>query len=67
MGGVDILDQLISCYRILIRSRKWIFSMAMHEFDIAIINSWIQYNKEAEQINLAKDLIIFEKPISPKR
>jgi len=82
MGGVDKMDQLISYYRILIRSRKWTLRMAMHAFDIAITNSWIQYTKEAEQlnipkknvldllhfrINLAKDLITFEKPITPKR
>ncbi|XP_025194766.1 piggyBac transposable element-derived protein 3-like [Melanaphis sacchari] len=82
MGGVDKMDQLISYYRILIRSRKWTLRMAMHAFDIAITNSWIQYTKEAEQlnipkknvldllhfrINLAKDLITFEKPITLKR
>lgn len=41
MGGVDKMDQLISYYHILIRSRKWTLRMAMHAFDIAITNSWI--------------------------
>ncbi|KAL4125830.1 hypothetical protein QTP88_010070 [Uroleucon formosanum] len=48
MGGVDKLDQLISYYRIFIRSRKWTLRMIMHAFDMAISNCWIQYKKEAD-------------------
>ncbi|CAI6356352.1 unnamed protein product [Macrosiphum euphorbiae] len=82
MGGVDKLDQLISYYRIFIRSRKWTLRMIMHAFDMAISNCWIQYKKEADilkvpkkkimdlldfRMELAENLILVGKPITPKR
>ena len=82
MGGVDKLDQLINYYRIFIRSRKWTLRMIVHAFDMVISNCWIQYKKEADilevpkkkimnlmdfRMELAEDLILVAKPITPKR
>lgn len=54
MGGVDKMDQMVSYYRIFIRSNKWTLRMAMHFFDLAICNSWIQYKKHAEILKIPK-------------
>ncbi len=48
MGGVDKLDQLISLYRIDIRSRKWPLRMISHAFDVAVVNSWLEYRRDNE-------------------
>lgn len=39
MGGVDIHDQLVSFYRIFIKSRKWTLRLIFHSFDMAAVNS----------------------------
>ncbi len=46
--GVDKLDQLISLYRIDIRSRKWPLRMISHAFDVAVVNSWLEYRRDNE-------------------
>lgn len=70
MGGVDKIDQLISYYRIFIRSRKWTLRMIMHSFDMAISNFWIQYKNDAENLKVPKNenngFIIFSNGISWK-
>lgn len=82
MGGVDKMDQMVSYYRICIRSNKWTLRMAMHFFDLAICNSWIQYKKHAEilkipkkkimdsmdfRMDIAESLIRVNKPSTPNR
>jgi hypothetical protein len=72
MGGVDVLDQCISYYRIWIKSKKWTLRMIFHAIDIAAVNSWIEYRKDSKiqgipeknimdllhfKLGLAKDLI----------
>ncbi|RXN27706.1 piggyBac transposable element-derived 3-like protein [Labeo rohita] len=48
MGGVDKLDQLISLYRIDIRSRKWPLCMIFHVIDVDVVNSWLEYRRDIE-------------------
>lgn len=43
MARVGKMDQLVSYYRILIRSRKWTLRMIMYAFNTAISYCWIQY------------------------
>lgn len=52
MGGVDKLDFLLSIYRSYTRSRKWTVRMITHAVDIALVNSWLEYKKEAQQIGV---------------
>lgn len=54
MGGVDLHDQLISYYRIFIKSRKWTLRMLFHSFDMATCNSWLEYKNDADAISLPK-------------
>ncbi|XP_060879135.1 piggyBac transposable element-derived protein 3-like [Metopolophium dirhodum] len=58
MGGVDLHDQLISYYRVFIKSRKWTLRMLFHSFDIATCNSWLEYRNDAEAINLPKKKVM---------
>ena len=36
MGGVDLLDQLLSYYRIFIKSKKWTLRFIFHFIDLAV-------------------------------
>ena len=45
MKGVDISNQLISYYEIDIRMKKWWKRLFNHLIDIAVVNSYILYNK----------------------
>ncbi|XP_050293817.1 piggyBac transposable element-derived protein 3-like [Anthonomus grandis grandis] len=58
MGGVDLLDQLISLYRILIRSKKWTLRVTMHMIDFALVNSWLEYKKDCQPCNVPKKKIM---------
>ena len=56
MKGVDISNQLISYYEIDIRMRKWWKRLFNHLIDIAVVNSFILYNKSGrgEQLSQKK-------------
>lgn len=45
MGGVDLFDQLISYYRIFVKSRKWPHCMICYGFDFAVVQAWLEYRK----------------------
>ncbi|XP_046406282.1 piggyBac transposable element-derived protein 4-like [Ischnura elegans] len=45
MGGVDHCDQLLSYYTCQHKSLKWYKKLAIHLFQIMLINSYILYNK----------------------
>lgn len=63
MGGVDLLDQLISYYRVFIQSRKWPLRITTHFLDFAICSSWLEYKRDCESRNEpkknVKDLLDF--------
>lgn len=79
MGGVDLMNQMVSYYRIFIRSKKWTLRMVTHFIDFAVINSWIEYKNDCEKSGLPKrqvmDLLAFRMqlakelvcPTAPKR
>ena len=46
MGGVDLLDGLLSLYRIHIRSKKWYHKLLYHFFDIAVVQSCLLYRQD---------------------
>lgn len=48
MGGVALLNQLLSYYRVFIKSKKWTLRMIFHAFDLACVNSWLEYKVEME-------------------
>ncbi|CAK6978071.1 piggyBac transposable element-derived protein 3-like [Scomber scombrus] len=57
MGGVDLLDQLVSLYHTEIRSKKWTLRMITHAFDVAVVNSCLEYRLDAKRANIqTKDI-----------
>lgn len=78
MGGVDLHDQLIALYRFSFKSKKYYHRMFFHLIDMAIVNSWLLYRRDADRIKipprkqlslsqfkvkLAKALMFMNKPI----
>ncbi|GBM42229.1 hypothetical protein AVEN_234960-1 [Araneus ventricosus] len=45
MGGVDICDQQMECYRTWFKTRKWAWKVILHFIDLAAVNSWFQYKR----------------------
>ena len=43
MGGVDLLDCLLSLYRIHIRSKKWYHKLFFHFLDVTVVQSCLMY------------------------
>ncbi|KAF0748677.1 piggyBac transposable element-derived protein 3-like [Aphis craccivora] len=49
MLGVDKHDQLVSYYRVYMKSRKWTLRMITHAFDMAVANSWLEYKQSRKK------------------
>ena len=47
--GVDYLDQMMSYYSPIMRSRKWYIAILLHFLEIALHNSFIIYKKMKDQ------------------
>ena len=65
MGGVDLSDQLLKCYEIIRKSKKWWKTLFLHFIDVGIVNSFIihksiggQLSHKMFRVNLAKALIV---------
>lgn len=55
MGGVDMMDSMISRYRIGIRTKKWYMKCFYHLLDMTLVNSWLIYKKvHGNKLTLAK-------------
>ncbi|CAF4312456.1 unnamed protein product, partial [Rotaria magnacalcarata] len=54
MGGVDLIDMLISLYRIDGHSRKYYTKIIFHLIDLSIANGWLLYRRHCSQLNTHK-------------
>lgn len=51
MGGVDHFDQLLECYNVSKKSRRWWVKLFYYLFDTAIVNSYIMHCQERKRSN----------------
>ena len=54
MGGVDLCDRMLAYYRIKTRTKKWTVHVIMHFIDLALVNSWILYQRDAKVLKLPR-------------
>ena len=47
MGGVELLDGLLSYYCIPVKSKKWYHCLIWHFLDVACVQAWLFYKKDA--------------------
>ena len=55
MGGVDLLDSLVSLYKQKMKSKRWYMYIFWHTLLIAAVNAWLWYKRHCTLLN--------EKPI----
>ncbi|XP_068081805.1 piggyBac transposable element-derived protein 3-like [Anabrus simplex] len=71
MGGVDICNQQMECYRTWFRTRKWTVKVILHFLDLATVNSWMLYREDAlankRSNREIKDLLKFRMSIAEAR
>ena len=41
MGGVELLESVLSLYRIHMRSKKWYHKLFFHFLDVTVVQSWL--------------------------
>nr|CAI5822949.1 unnamed protein product [Callosobruchus analis] len=46
MGGVDLMDMLVSLYRTRLKSRRWYLSIFAQMVDLCMNNAWLLYRRE---------------------
>lgn len=54
MGGVDLIDMLISLYRINVRSKKFYMKIIFHLIDLSLVNAWLLYRRHCSQFKMKK-------------
>ena len=54
MGGVDLLDSLISLYRIKLRSKKYYHRLFFHFVDMVTVNCWLLYRRDCDNFGFPK-------------
>lgn len=68
MGGVDICDQMMECYRTWLKSKKWTLKVALHFLDLSVVNSWMEYRLNCRSKSMprksVKDLLSFRLEIA---
>ncbi|CAF3757542.1 unnamed protein product [Rotaria socialis] len=59
MGGVDLVDMLISLYRINVRSKKYYIKIIFHLIDLSVVNAWLLYRRHCSQLKLPQKNVMF--------
>lgn len=51
MGGVDLMDMLISLYRIPLKTRRWYLSIFAQMLDLCLNNAWLLYRRDHDLLS----------------
>ena len=54
MGGVDLIDMLISLYRINVGTKKYYVKIIFHLIDLSVVNGWLLYRRHCSQLQVPK-------------
>lgn len=64
MGGVDLLDGLMSYYRIFLKTKKNLPEIFFPLIDMAVVSSWLLYRRDCDALSIPKkeqlDLLSFK-------
>lgn len=63
MGGVDLMDQMISVYRSRIRQRKWYWPIFLYLLDVSITNAWFLMRKVCPNDPKCSSLLNFRREL----
>lgn len=70
MGGVYLLDRMISYYRISARTKKWTVRLVFHMFDFVIAAGWIHHRRVEAAENTPKrdktDLLAYKTDLADR-
>ena len=68
MGGVDLMDRLISYYSMTFRTKRWPTRVILHLLSMSVVNSWIEYRerelKKGVSHKLVMDLLSFREELA---
>lgn len=60
MGGIDLIDRMISYYRMSARTKKWTVKTILHLIDLAVANSWILYREDRKKLeDMPREILQF--------
>lgn len=60
MGGIDLIDRMISYYRINSKTRKWTVKTILHFLDLSLANAWILYRQDRKMLgDTSKNILDF--------
>ena len=54
MGGVDLLNSLMSLHRCKLKSKKYYHRIFYHFLNVTIVNSWLLYRRDCEAFDVPK-------------
>ena len=62
MGGIDLLNLLMTLYRIPLRSKKWYHKLLWYFLDMMVEQAWLlcQHDAECSSISTKKQLPLFK-------
>lgn len=72
MGGVDILDGLLSSYRPILRSKKWWWNLFSNALNMAVIAAWLVHKemfgkKAISHLEFRREVTMRLLQISPRK
>ena len=58
IGGVDLMDWLISCYSMMFRMKQWPTRVMLHLLSMSVLHSWIEYREREIKKRVSHKLVM---------